>query len=167
MPATYEPIATTTLGSASTPINFTSIPATYTDLRVVLIWRPATSTSMNLFIRLNNDSTALYSDSYMTGNGTAVTSNKDTASSAWFVNQVINPSTTISTFTTIDLFSYAGSTNKTALIKTSADFNGSGYIQPQVGLYRSTTAISQINLVASSDNFAIGTTATLYGILKA
>ena len=39
MPATYEPIATTTLGSAATNITFSSIPATYTDLRLVLVAR--------------------------------------------------------------------------------------------------------------------------------
>lgn len=165
MPATYEKIATTTLSSAASSINFSSISSAYTDLRLVFTWIPTAVN--NLFIRLNNDSTAIYSDTYMTGRGTTATSSRDTASSAWFVNQVFNPSTTYPTFNTIDLFSYTGSTFKTALITTSADWNGSGYTQPQVGLYRSTSAITQINLVASSDNFAIGSTATLYGILKA
>jgi hypothetical protein len=32
MPATYEPIATTTLGTAAATITFSSIPATYSDL---------------------------------------------------------------------------------------------------------------------------------------
>jgi hypothetical protein len=167
MAITYEPLTSTTLTSTAESINFTGISNSWTDLRVVLIWKPSTSSSMNPFFRLNNDSTALYSDTYLTGNGTAASSSKDTASSAWFVNQVINPSTSIFTFTTVDYFSYAGSTFKTALINTSADFNGSGYTQPQVGLYRSTTAITQVNIVASSDSFAIGTTATLYGIKAA
>jgi hypothetical protein len=162
--STEVAIATQTLGSAASSISFTSIPATYTDLRVVFTWVPS-ATSVNLFIRLNNDSTALYSDTYMTGNGTAASSGTDTASSSWTVNQLINPSATIPTFNTIDIFSYAGSTFKTGLITTSSDRNGSGYTQPEVGLYRSTTAITQVNLVASSGTFNIGTTATLYGIL--
>jgi hypothetical protein len=37
MPATYEPIATTTLGTAAAFITFSSIPATYTDLRLVIV----------------------------------------------------------------------------------------------------------------------------------
>ena len=160
MATTYDKIATTTLSSTSATITFSSIAASWTDLRLVLVWKPTSSSSMNPFFRINNDSTTLYSDTYLTGNGTDASSGRDTASSAWFVNQVINPSTSIFTFTTVDYFSYADSTFKTALINTSANFNGSGYTQPQVGLYRSTTAITQVNIVASSDSFAIGTTAT-------
>jgi hypothetical protein len=166
MPATYEPIQTYTLSSAAASIDFTSRPATYTDLRVVFTWVPST-TSLNLRIRLNNDATTLYSDTYITGNGTNATSARDTSASSWTVNQVLNPSATIPTFNTIDLFSYAGSTFKTALITTSSDRNGTGYTQPEVGLYRSTTAITQVNLVASTGTFNIGSTATLYGIKNA
>jgi hypothetical protein len=36
MATTYEPIATTTLGTAAAFITFSSIPATYTDLRLVV-----------------------------------------------------------------------------------------------------------------------------------
>jgi hypothetical protein len=37
MPATYEPIATTTLGGAAATITFSSISSAYTDLRIVLV----------------------------------------------------------------------------------------------------------------------------------
>ena len=40
MPATYEPIASTTLGASAAAIEFTSIPGTYTDLVVVLQGQP-------------------------------------------------------------------------------------------------------------------------------
>jgi hypothetical protein len=36
MSSTYEKIATTTLGTAATQINFTSIGSTYTDLIIIL-----------------------------------------------------------------------------------------------------------------------------------
>ena len=74
--------------------------------------------------------------------------------------------TTVSMLT-YDVFSYAGSTNKTTLIINASDDNGSGRIVNTVGLYRSATAISRIDLTTSTGNFATGTTATLYGILKA
>jgi hypothetical protein len=166
MATTYDKIATTTLSSAASSIDFTSIAASWTDLRVVFTWVPS-ATSLNLRIRLNGDSTTLYSDTYINGDGTAATSGKDTASNSWTVNQVQNPSATIPTFTTVDIFSYAGSTFKTGLITNQNDKNGTGIVQYEVGLYRSTTAITQVNLVASSGTFNIGSTATLYGILKA
>jgi hypothetical protein len=67
----------------------------------------------------------------------------------------------------IDVFSYAGSTNKTMLGKGHSDQNGSGNIVPVVGLWRNTAAITRVDLVAQSGSFAIGSTATVYGILKA
>jgi hypothetical protein len=49
MATTYEKIATTTLGTAASSIDFTSIAGTYTDLRVVFTWQP--TAALNLFIR--------------------------------------------------------------------------------------------------------------------
>jgi hypothetical protein len=37
MATTYEKIATTTLGTAAATFTFSSIPATYTDLRLVVV----------------------------------------------------------------------------------------------------------------------------------
>jgi hypothetical protein len=67
----------------------------------------------------------------------------------------------------MDFFSYAGSTNKTVLIEISQDYNGSGVVQRSVALFRDTAAITRLDLTAVGTTFAIGTTATLYGILKA
>jgi hypothetical protein len=70
---------------------------------------------------------------------------------------------------TIDLFSYAGSTNKTILTTTSTDKNGSGGVGRIVSLWRSTSAITGITITDGGAGFgwASGTTATLYGILRA
>jgi hypothetical protein len=162
--STEVAIATTTLSSSASSINFTSIASSWTDLRVVFTWVPSVTT-LNLRIRLNGDSTTLYSDTYINGNGTAAVSARDSAAGQWSVNQVQDPSATHPTFTTVDIFSYAGSTFKTGLITNQNDKNGTGIVQYEVGLYRSTTAITQVNLVASSGTFNIGSTATLYGIL--
>jgi hypothetical protein len=76
-------------------------------------------------------------------------------------------SNTYPSLCTADIFSYAGSTYKTLLISTAEDYNGSGGVEAKVGLWRSTSAITSITIFNSVSNFAIGTTATLYGILKA
>ena len=164
MPATYEPIATTTLGSAATAINFSSIAATYTDLRV--IFQNATTPPSNIHFRLNTDSGSNYSWTSLQGNGTTATSDRNTSQTTL----ELPVSDSAYGLYTIDFFSYAGSTNKTFLITNSGDLNGSGYSVRQVGLWRSTAAITSINFRcggAGSQNFPIGTTATLYGILKA
>ena len=165
MPVTYENIATQTLGTATSAITFSSIPATYTDLRVVLI---GTTSSADYYrFRLNNDTTSLYSITSLYGDGSTETSGRFSSSPSIYV---FNPtSTTIPTTYQIDLFSYAGSTFKTCLVSASGDKNGSGEVWRSVGLYRSTTAIDRIDLLAYSGavNLAANTTATLYGIKNA
>jgi hypothetical protein len=164
MPATYEPIATTTLGSATNSITFSSIPATYTDLRVVLVG--ATSVADSIRMRLNSDTTSNYSRTQLLGDGATATSTR-TSGSALITLTTVSTDTTIPTLITADLFSYAGSTFKTVLATNSQDYNGSGNVGRTVALWRSTSAISTILLYTNAGNFNAGTTATLYGILKA
>ena len=164
MPATYEPIATTTLGSTATSITFSSIPATYTDLRLIVVSIGNVSTS----IKFNNDSSSIYSYTYLKGNGTSAGSGTQANDPEIPININSSASSTIPSLVTVDVFSYAGSTNKTILGTASTDLNGSGEVNRIVGLYRSATAISRIDVIRQgTGTFAVGTTATLYGILKA
>ena len=166
MPATYEPIATTTLGSAASSITFSSIPSTYTDLRVVFVG--TSSQTSQWTIRLNGLSTSIYSFTYLIGNGTTASSGRFTNQTEFYANLSLNTTPALFTF---DLFNYAGSSNKTALYTVSQDRNGSGESSQWVGLCRTTNAINQISIIAnygtSPDSYAIGTTATLYGIKAA
>lgn len=166
MPATYEPIATTTLSSAASSINFTSIPGTFTDLKIILVG--TASANARLDMRLNNDSSSLYSLTRLRADGSTALSQRNTNQTLFSIGSD-NPLGTTIAMSEIDIFSYAGSTNKTVLGATSADKNGSGSIERCVGLYRSTSAITQVNLSPEfgATNFSIGTTATIYGILRA
>lgn len=173
MPATYEPIATTTLGSAAAAITFSSISSAYTDLRLVVSSRIASGGTnyAALFVRFNNLSTTIYSTTRLGGDGASAYSNRTSTQTEFALTAGSAGSSTASgTFnlSTIDIFSYAGSTNKTALAQVSADNNGNGFVVRQVLLARTTSAINRIDLTDETGlNFAIGTTATLYGILKA
>lgn len=167
MPATYEPIATTTLGSAAASIAFTSITSAYTDLRLV-VTSLANAGTIGGMIRFNSDSGSNYSYSRMTGNGTAASSTR--VSNFTQLNTAFsgNATTTIPMLQTVDIFSYAGLTNKTVLVTSQSDQNGSGAVERSCGLWRNTAAITRIDVFPNSaNNFAAGTTATLYGILKA
>jgi hypothetical protein len=164
MPATYEPIATTTLGSAATSINFTSIPNTYTDLRVILNLK--STSGVNCHLRFNSDSGSNYSRTYLYGRGAGAASARGTDQ----VFSIISDDGVGTTphLYTLDVFSYAGSTNKSWLSTASENNNGTGSVANYVGLWRSTSAITAINFITNSANtFDAGCTATLYGIKNA
>jgi hypothetical protein len=167
MPSTYEPIATTTLGSASANITFSSISSAFTDLRLVVTYTTTTAGQYS-YLQFNGITTTTYSDTYLAGDGAAAFSGADTSASFIAFGSYQSPSsTTIPCFATADIFSYAGSTNKTVLNTSSMDKNGSGDVERIVGLWRSTAAITSIAIKTSSSTFAAGTTATLYGIKNA
>ncbi len=160
MPATYEPIATTTLGSAASTITFSSIGSGYTDLRLVLVGNSTPSTSGFRF-KINAATTG-YSVTVLSGDGATATSSRSTSQTQGNLAAM----QTTPCLLQMDLFSYAGSTNKTILTSWSAN---SATVDRRVHLYQSTSAITQIELylTTASQNFAIGTTATLYGIKAA
>lgn len=163
MALTYEPIATTTLGSNGT-FTFSSIPNTYTDLRVVVVATATSNASSN--IQFNGDTATNYSGTYVSGNGASTFSGSNSGQTYLSSSRSGNWNTTTPFFHTMDIFSYAGSTNKTVLITNSQDNNGGGVVERIVGLWRSTSAITSIAYTAGA-TLKTGTTATLYGIKSA
>jgi len=164
--ATYDLIASQTLGSAAASITFSSIAASWTDLRIVLVGQHATS-SVNLFMRYNSDTATNYSVTYLYGDGSSATSATSTSQTYLLMTAGGNLTSTVPELFTVDIFSYNGSTYKTCLMTSSEDRNGTGYVERFVGLWRSTSAITSVTFALSSGNFAIGTTANLYGIKAA
>jgi hypothetical protein len=167
--ATYEPIATQTLASAAASITFSSIAASWTDLRVVWTGQTTSTTSAALLLLSLNGVTSgsLYSGTSVAGYGSG------TLSSSFVNNNYISPNYVTGTIdtnqnmATFDIFSYTGSTYKTILCSAASDFNGSGTVISTVGLFRSTSTITSLSLLPNTNTFAIGTTATLYGIKAA
>lgn len=163
MALTYEPIATTTLGSAASSITFSSIPSTYTDLRLVICGKAVVNTDVAT-IQFNSDTANNYSFTDLYGDGAGANSQRLANRNSIWVTAV--GMSTIVSLITIDIFSYAGSTYKTALATFSNDINGGGFVEVTTGLWRSTSAINNIGLKLSN-NWGIGTVATLYGIKSA
>lgn len=163
MPTTYEPIATQTLGSAVNTITFSSIPATYTDLRIVSNY--SLSGGSANFLRFNNNTSTLYSETNLDGDGASAGSSRRTNQTAI----ILLSNGTGRTFHTVDVFSYAGSTFKTSLITQSLDANGSGMVRETVGLFQSASAITRLDFVLGNpaESFTVGSTFTLYGIKNA
>lgn len=169
MPATYEPIATTTIAnSTTTTVTFSSISSSYTDLRIVL--RYGAVTSMFLGMRLNGDTGTNYSSQRLIANGSTVTSSSSTNQSYIAIEPNYSPTSTLPALATIDLFSYTNNTFKTVLTTGNSDINGSGGLSRRAGNWRSTSAVNSITLydvTSTSNYFTSGSTITLYGILKA
>ena len=166
MPATYEKIQSTTLTSNAANVTFSSIPATYTDLHIVLYC--LATAGVGVLTRFNNDSGNNYSKTQMTTEGATSIAILQTSQSSIALSYSGLDSTTPSLLTW-DILGYAGNTLKTVLAFDAQDRNGSGSTSSYAGLWRDATAISTITLVAggSTYEFTPGTTASLYGILKA
>lgn len=165
MASTYEPIATTTLGSAASSITFSSIPGTYTDLRLTIV--TPTGTGDFIELRFNGSSATNYSWNCLGGDGASPFSQRGTTLTQVRIGTSMG-STTLSTYAFADIFSYADSTYKSVLSQSGNDRNGTGEVRAYVGLWRSTSAITSILIKGDSGlNLATGTTATLYGIKSA
>ena len=162
MPAgsTYTPIATQTLGSATSTVTFSSIPSTYTDL--ILVFNGSANTYVNTYVNINGNTSSLYSSTRLYGNGSTATSARYSSGTFAYVGDVH----TTQSNATLHFMSYANTnTNKTFLSRDNAANGGVG---AWVGLYRSTSAISSILFGATSGaTFNIGSTFTLYGITAA
>tara|TARA_R110000868_G_scaffold8978_3_gene45482 strand:- start:2091 stop:2594 length:504 start_codon:yes stop_codon:yes gene_type:complete len=163
--ATYEPIATQTLASAAATITFSSIAATYTDLRVVLVGIDSASGGVRM--TYNGDTSALYSNTQLYGAFSAAYSGR--SSSIAYCDLSVLGLYSTPALITVDIFSYAGSTFKTNLVTFSGDYNAASTdgVARVVNLYRSTNAITSIELKLSAGSYDTGTTATLYGIKAA
>jgi hypothetical protein len=161
--ATYEPITTQTLGSAAT-ITFNSIASTWTDLKIVAVMQEDLY-NQEFCIKFNNDTTSTYSWTQLKGDGSTASSSRNTNDSNGI--RAINTSNAQWGLAEVNIFSYAGSTYKTVLTKGSSDQNGSGQTRVTVGLWRSTAAITSIQLDSIGLAFKAGSTFTLYGIKAA
>ena len=155
MAATYEPIATTTLGSAQSSVTYSSL-GSYTD--IVIVYNGTTDN--NLSLRFNGDTGSNYSVTRMGGYGSSASSSRYTSQTLMLGNYSVANTTAI-----WQVFNYSNSTTyKTALAKGGgADYGTEAY----VGLWRNTAAITSITVLPSSGNLASGSTITLYGIKAA
>ena len=166
MPAgrTYTPIARQTLSTTASTVTFSSIPSGYTDL--ILVWAGTATTGGEAKLRFNGDTNTNYSYTALSGNGTSALSSRGSSQNIMFLTTYGTPSTTEGNFI-LQIQNYSNTTtNKTVLVRGNRITSGFGP-DAQVGLWRSTAAINQIDLTVGSTTWAVGSTFTLYGIAAA
>ena len=166
MANTYVLIGSSTVDSGgASNFDFTSIPATYTDLKLVTSSRSvAADTSDGLYIKLNT-STSSFTMKRLYGSGTAVVSNSTPTNIATLDDAANN---TASVFGNAEIYipNYASANYKSYSVDSVQEQNGTtSYQQMVAGLWSNTAAITGITLYyGSTSNIAQYSTAYLYGI---
>lgn len=164
MTATYEKIATTTLGSAAATVTFSSITGTYTDL--ILITNSATgSNDIDMYLQVNSDTGSNYSWTRLQGSGTVAGSARGSSSSLGYRVGNMSGSNVGQNNTIIQFQNYSNTTTYKTILSRSN--NPAFLVEAFVGLWRSTSAITSMDIKTQSGNFSVGSTFTIYGIKAA
>lgn len=169
MASTYTPIATTTLGSASSTVTFSSIPSTYTDLILVCSITSFSATGNVISAYVGNgsiDSGSNYSSTNLRGNGSAAASGRYSTSNLGmmiYAGSVGNGTGEANII--VNFQNYAN----TSVYKTSIARGNqpATLVDTTVALWRSTSAINIIQVNGGTASFGTGSTFTLYGIKAA
>lgn len=168
----YESISTVTVGSGgSSTITFSSIPSTYKHLQIRGIARDnnAVNDTTSIKLTFNSDTTSTYVRHYLYADGAGTPVSGYNATTGFtYQGAVAQNSTTANCFGVmiIDILDYQN-TNKYKTIRTlsGADYNGSGAISLQSGLWQSTSAITNISFISgSSANFMQYSQFALFGV---
>ena len=170
MATTYEPIATTTLGSAQASYTFSSISAAYTDLVLVASAKSSLTTTTQVKLTFNGDTTTNYSWTRLIGDGSAASSARGTTQAYVEVGYIAGNSGTVQPdMFILNIQNYSNATTyKTFLSRWQSMNAANAYVAAVVGLWRKTPeAITSITLTPTSANFDTGSTFTLYGIKAA
>jgi hypothetical protein len=168
-PNSYESIATVTVGSGgSASVTLSSIPATYTHLQIRGLFRSSynlSNTSMRF--TFNSDTANNYDAHDLNGNGSSVTSGAETSNPYIVFGRAAYDGLTAGIFTAfvIDILDYANTNkHKTTRTLNGYDANGEGQVSLRSGLWRSTSAITSINLFSNVGDIMQNSQFALYGI---
>jgi len=157
---TYIPLQTITLGSAASSVTFASIPQTYRDL--IMVASALGSVTLEARVRLNSDSGSNYHSVRMSGNGSSATS-------ASLGSQTSGSISTIATATTggalqieLQVMDYSATDKHKTMLARS---DQSAVATEAVALrWASTAAVTTVQILTSTGDFAIGATFSLYAI---
>lgn len=167
MPATYEPIASQTLGSDSASATFSNIGGNFTDLIIVCVVNTSENGANGLRMRVGNgsvDTGSNYSTTLVYGNGTSALSERISSSAQMAVGNAA-ASGSSPAVSVIQIMSYANtSVFKTAL---NAGALAGDNVARNVNLWRSTSAITNLSFFTTTGNIKSGSTFSLFGVKAA
>lgn len=169
----YDSIATTTLGSNTSSVTFSSIPSTYTHLQIRWIARDS-GTSNNfraIKLQFNSDTGSNYSQHILFADGSSATAysavSDDSAGTDGVAGVIPDSAKLASSFAVgvWDILDYANTSKyKTARLLVGCDLNGSGRISLSSGLWMNTNAITSLTITDNNDSFVQYSQFALFGI---
>ncbi len=160
MTATYEKIATLSGSGSSDTLSLTSIPATYTDL--VLVVNGSLNTAANVYMRMNNLSTAIYSQTVLSGDGSSASSYRHPSAGFGAFIYMGYADAGITNYI-IQFMNYSNTTTNKSIIHRHN--NAGGQVSTSAMLWGNTAAINRIDLITSNGaTWSSATRATIYGI---
>jgi len=170
MANTYVAIATTSLASQGTSIEFTNIPNTYTDLLVKFSLRSteaATFTDGGFRVTFNgNGSGYYYLLLYGTGTQNGSVSSSNQANFRYMYGSAANA--TASTFSNGEIYipNYLSSNNKSISSDSVSEQNAQdgGVLALTAGYWSNSSAITSVKLETNTGNWVVNSSATIYGI---
>lgn len=155
---TYIALAEITLESASASVTFASIPNTYRDL--ILIGNFELTGSAGTRLRVNNNSSSIYYQRGIKGSSAG-----NEAENLVIAGNTLNPSsspvTALSTYKMHFLDYSATNKSKTILMRNNI---GGIVTEFSSALWNSSSAINEINIYQDTQQYAIGSTFTLFGV---
>jgi len=171
MANTYELIEAQTLSTSASSVTFSSIPQTYTDIRIFISARgtgPYTNTNLKMQVGNGTVSTSGYSEKMVyTSNGTTAASYGQSAQAQSDLQYFPLATSTANTFSNNDIYipNYTGSTAKSFSIDSASEYNApAAVLAMDAGLSSNTSAINIITFTPNAGNFAQYSTFYLYGI---
>jgi hypothetical protein len=161
-----EKIVVPSAGASS--VTFTSIPQSYTDLKIVVSARGSSSGTFENYILSVNGAQTNLSGRHLYGTGSAAGSGSYSSGDGSIFS--IPNNVTANTFGSAEIYitNYSGSSNKSMSIDNVSENNATaGQQNMQAELWANTAAITSLTLaVSSSASFVQYSTFYLYGIAK-
>ena len=158
---TYDLIASNVLSSSASSVTFSSIPATYRDLIIVL--RTTTGSGSQTFLQFNSDTGGNYNHIRMVGWTNSTTSGSTS------VDDRIRTDSSIGgmsgkELTIFQILDYSATDKHKSVLLRLNDLGTNGSrVAATAGRWASTSAITSI-LVGNTANLVSGDTVYLYGI---
>jgi hypothetical protein len=159
----YTALANVTLGSSATSVVFSSINQGFRDLVLVIgNAREAANNGASMQMRFNANSTSIYNEVAMDGNGSSTSSSVNSSQPEFRLMQGQGMSNTDPMSFLVNIMDYA-TTDKHKTVLCRGDFPA-GLTQASAKRFAATTAVSSITLFPFTGSIAANTTFALYGV---